>query len=279
MSMSVVSPDIECRCSACVRAGASLARFAHLVSVVTPVYNDADYLHRAVLSVARQTVPVYEHIVINDGSTDETVAAIETLQHAYSHIIVITQRRSGAAAARNAGIMRARGRYIAFLDADDVWLERKVERQVRFMEEEGCLFSYGDYDEVQHHNGRLLKRYRLPPRVGHRQLLRGCPIGCLTAAYNQQILGKRYMPVVRSGHDWGLWLDLTRDGLRAHRYPGLEAAYSNGRPSLSTRKLQKVVNIYRIYRDGEDLSRTRSVLRALQHAVVAILKKLRLLYS
>ncbi|MFW6288498.1 MAG: glycosyltransferase family 2 protein [Spirochaetota bacterium] len=256
-----------------------LAPFAHLVSVVTPVYNEAAYLDRCVASVASQSVPVFEHIIVDDGSTDETSDTLELLAARYLHIVVVTQARRGAAAARNVGIERARGRYIAFLDADDVWHPRKVEHQIRFMEERGYSFTYGDYVEVEHRTGRRLKGYHLPDSVGHRQLLRGCPIGCLTVAYNQETIGKRYMPLVRSGHDWGLWLELTREGMRAHKYPGVEASYSNGRASLSTRKLRKVLYVYRIYRDNEGLSRAAAILRALGHSVAALMKKARLLYS
>lgn len=252
---------------------------AGLVSVVTPVHNEPAYLVRAVQSVAAQTVPVLEHVVIDDGSTDTTRDVLDRLAAENPSIVVIHQSRAGAAVARNAGIARSRGRYIAFLDADDVWHEQKVARQIEFMETHHCFFSYGDYLEVEHHTSCRLTRYRLPDAVGHEQLLRGCPIGCLTVAYNQEALGKRYMPIVPSGHDWGLWLDLTRDGLKARKYPGLEASYSNGRPSLSSRKFRKVVNIYRLYRTREGLSRFRAMARAVEHSLVALFKKARLIYS
>lgn len=249
-----------------------------LMSVVTPTHNHARYLRRVVESVAEQTVAVREHIIIDDGSTDNTLEVLSQLQRRFSHLVAFSQERAGAAAARNRGIEAARGRYIAFLDVDDVWRPQKVEQQVRFMEEHGVLFSFGDYVEVGHHHRRPLKRYHLPESVGHEQLLRGCPVGCLTAAYNQQALGKRYMPQVPSGHDWALWLDLTRDGIRARKYPGLEASYSNGAPSLSSRKFRKVRNVYRIYRNDENLTRARAVIRTLEHSLVAAAKKARLIY-
>lgn len=251
---------------------------AGLVSVITPSHNEVRFLRRVVESVAAQTVPVFEHIIIDDGSEDHTWQQLHRLQAEYSHLVVLRQARRGAAAARNAGIAIARGRYIAFLDADDVWHEHKVERQVAFMEEHQCAFSYGDYVEVDYLRRHPLRRYRLPATVGHEQLLRGCPIGCLTVAYNQEVLGKRYMPEVASGHDWGLWLNITRDGVRAHKYPGVEASYSNGRPSLSSRKLRKIFNIYQIYRSNERLGRARSLFRVAAHALAALFKKMGLIY-
>ncbi|TVR05616.1 MAG: glycosyltransferase family 2 protein [Spirochaetaceae bacterium] len=250
-----------------------------LVSVVTAVHNGERFLSRVVESVAAQTVAVLEHIVIDDGSRDNTPTILRRLQERHPHLVVISQAPSGAAAARNRGIAAARGRYIAFLDADDLWLPPKLEHQLRAMEEHGYLFTYGDYNEVDHHSLQVRKRVRVPESVGHPQLLRGCPVGCLTAAYNQEALGKHYMPVVRSGHDWGLWLELTRDGLRAHKYPGVWAHYANGHSSLSSRKIRKAVNIYRLYRNSEGLSRPHALLRTAEHVAMALAKRARLIYT
>ena len=107
----------------------------------------------------------------------------------------------------------ARGRYIAFLDSDDAWLECKLEKQVAFMEEQGASFTYGDYAIVDGGNGAALGRYVAPPRLQYDQLLTRCPIGCSTAAYNQEAVGKRYMPAIRRGQDWALWLALLRSGV------------------------------------------------------------------
>ena len=250
-----------------------------LVSVVTAVHNEQRYVERVVESVARQTVGVLEHILVDDGSTDATPRLLQRLRKRHQHLVVISQAKAGAAAARNRGIAAARGRYIAFLDADDTWSPHKIEEQVRYMESHQHTFTFGDYVEVDHHSLAKQKRYNMPDSVGHAQLLRGCPIGCLTVAYNQQKLGKRYMPLVRSGHDWGLWLDMTRGGLRAHKYPGLHASYSNGHASLSSKKIRKAVNIYRIYRHGERLSRFGAMMRTAEHTVISFAKRARLIYA
>lgn len=257
----------------------SLHPLDNLVSVVTPAFNEARFLPRVIASVAQQTTRVLEHIIVNDGSTDESAALLEEMQELYPHLVVISQARSGAAAARNQGISAARARYIAFLDADDAWYPRKVESQIRFMENTGSLFSYGDYVELHYAERTRSHAYNLPLVVDHERLLAGCPIGCLTVAYNQYALGKRYMPVVHSGHDWGLWLSITRQGIDAHKYPGVHAAYSNGRPSLSSRKFRKFLNIYDIYRLQEGLPRGKAMLHTLQHSLLALAKKSRLLWA
>jgi teichuronic acid biosynthesis glycosyltransferase TuaG len=189
-----------------------------------------------------------EHIVVDDGSTDGTVTLLLKLAEQFPHLKVISRRNQGAGPARNTAIEVAQGRYIAFLDSDDVWLENKLERQTRFMEESGATFTYGDYAVVDGASGETLGRYNTLRRLSYKQLLTKCPIACSTAAYNQEALGKRYMPAIRRGQDWALWLALTRNGVDAVKYPGCEVIYNKRRGSLSKKKLGKAIDMYR--KDG-----------------------------
>jgi teichuronic acid biosynthesis glycosyltransferase TuaG len=241
------------------------------VSVVTPAYNASAVLERVVNSVARQTLPPFEHIVIDDGSSDDTPEVLSQLVLRFPRLRVLSQPRRGAAMARNCGIELARGRYVTFLDADDEWRPEKLARQIEFMESTGTLFSYGNYQRSRYDTLEVLGEVRVPENLVYADLLRGCPIGCLTVAYNQEALGKRYMPVVGRGHDWGLWLALTRDGVVGRRYPGTEAVYHVRRGSLSRDKLRKVRDVYRIYREQEGIGRVRSALFLVQHSVRSLI--------
>lgn len=228
------------------------------VSVITATHNSAKVIESNIRSVGAQSLKPVEHIIVDDGSTDRTVGIVRALKREFPHLRLIRQANGGAAAARNAGIAMATGRYVAFLDSDDYWSEHKLEAQIGFMAAQGVPFSYGDYDSVNAGTGALLMRHEAPERVTYFDLLRGCPIGCLTAAFDQVKLGKRYMPNVRRGQDWGFWLALTRDGAVARRYPGLHAFYRRSKDSLSSGKLEKVADIYRIYRQQERIGAARS---------------------
>jgi len=140
------------------------------------------------------------------------------------------------------------------------------------MQREGVAFSYGDYERRDRASGAPLGTFKAPERVSYRDLLHGCPIGCLTSAYDQEALGKVYMPDVRRGQDWGLWLALTRLGGPARKYPGLHAIYHTGGESLSANKLAKMRDVYRIYRDQEGLDPLRSGW-FLMHHVISSLRK------
>ena len=237
------------------------------MTVVTPAYNAAAEIERVVRSVAAQTQAVLEHIVVDDGSTDQTSSKLKQLQSEFDHLVVANQDHQGAAAARNHGIRLARGRYIAFLDSDDEWLPGKLARQIEFMQANNALFSYGDYLRCDYKTRVTVGAVLTPETLSHADFLRGCPIGCLTVAYDQSALGKCYMPDVPRGHDWGLWLALTRRGVIGHRYPGVEALYSVQPGSLSSRKFAKALDIYKIYRQEEGLGRMKSLRYLLTHAV------------
>ena len=217
------------------------------VSVVTASHNSAASIERCVRSVQAQSVEPLQHIVIDDGSNDQTIELLQELEREIRFLMVIRQANKGAGPARNAGIEAAKGTYIAFLDSDDVWLEKKLENQISFMREQGQVFTYGDYAIVNGETGATIGHVVTPATVGYDRLLTRCPIGCSTVAYNQDDLGKRYMPAIRRGQDWALWLSLTRRGVVATRYPGSSVVYYRRKGSLSRKKLTKAIDMYRIY--------------------------------
>ena len=243
------------------------------VSVITAAFNSGRVIERNIRSVASQSLKPREHIIIDDGSADDTFATVRALEREFPHLRIIRQENGGAAMARNAGIAAASGRYLAFLDSDDYWTEGKLEAQIGFMAEHGVAFSYGDYHAVDAASGRVLGRHEAPERIGYADLLRGCPIGCLTVAFDQERLGKHYMPDVRRGQDWGCWLAITRGGAVGRRYPGCHAYYRRSADSLSSAKLGKLADVYRIYRVEEGLPALRSLRYLLPHVLGAVTKR------
>ena len=242
------------------------------VSVITAAYNSASVIERNIRSVGAQSLQPKEHIIIDDGSVDDTASIAEALRHQFPHLRIIRQANGGAAKARNAGIAAATGRFVAFLDSDDVWSEHKLETQIAFMAANDVLFSYGDYHAVDA-TGTVLGRHEAPQQLTYSNLLRGCPIGCLTVAFDQVALGKRFMPEVQRGQDWGLWLALTRDGTVAQRYPGCHAYYHRADDSLSSAKFSKAADIYRIYREQERLGPVRALYYLVPHVIGALTKR------
>ncbi|ENJ1749383.1 glycosyltransferase family 2 protein [Vibrio parahaemolyticus] len=244
-----------------------------LVSVVTPAYNCKNVILRCIKCVAEQTDGVLEHIIVDDGSVDGTSELLDELSLSYPHLKVMKQTNQGAGAARNLAIQNARGKYIAFLDADDFWFNRKLEYQISFMEKFGVDFSYGDY-EREFNNDSINTTFIAPKELSYGKLLLSCPIGCLTAAYNQESLGKVYMSTVRQGQDWSLWLKITKSGVIAKKYDGVLAVYNIQEGSLSSNKKRKLINMYNIYRE-QPFGKVTSLLLLSIHSLNVLLNKKR----
>lgn len=218
-----------------------------LVSVIMPVFNKEQYVSEAIDSVLGQSHGDLELLVIDDASSDDSLERILGFRDPRLKCIQ-RKENGGAGIARNEGIRKARGRYIAFIDADDVWLEEKLARQLRFMQDEKAVFSYTDY-YLMDEQGRLTSRVFSPSRVDLGTMKKNNYIGCLTAMYDARALGKAFMPDRRKRQDWALWLDLLR---RTDHALGLQtplAAYRITKSSLSRDKLSLVRENYLFFKE------------------------------
>ena len=244
-----------------------------LVSVVTPVWNAAATLPAAVASVRAQSLADWELILVDDASTDGSRELARGLAAGDPRIRLIERATNGgAAAARNDAIRAARGRLVAFLDADDRWYPEKLARQAEFMAEHGHALVFSAYRRVDA-AGRPLGVVRPPPRVSREQLLRGNVIGCLTAVYDSAVFGRAEMPEIRRRQDYGLWLRLLRQVAYAHALPEVLADYRVRPASLSGGKLAAARATWTLYREVEGLGRARSGLYLAHNLVRAALKR------
>jgi glycosyltransferase involved in cell wall biosynthesis len=228
------------------------------VSVVTPVWNAAATLAATVASVAAQTMPDWEMLLVDDGSTDGSRAQAAALAAADPRLRLIAwDDNRGTAAARNAGIRAARGRFIAFLDADDLWQPEKLEVQLGHMARTGAPFVFSAYRRMDA-AGRPLGRVGVPARLTYPELLKGNVVGCLTAVYDTARFGKVEMPPLRRRQDYGLWLALLRGGAVAHGLPEVLASYRVRPGSLSADRGAAVGATWTLYRELAGLSRARA---------------------
>ena len=225
-----------------------------LVSVVTPSYNAEKYISSTIDSVIAQTFCDWEMLIVDDCSQDSTSFLIERYAEKDSRIKLISfDVNSGAAVARNAAIHAARGRYIAFLDSDDRWLPQKLEKQLAFMEKNGIAFSYTAYEKLDY-SGSVAGSVNVPLKVSYKDLLKVCSIGCLTAMYDTEKIGKIYMPLIRKRQDVGLWLRILKDTPCAYGLNEVLAQYQLRPDSISANKLNAAGYTWRLYRDVEKLS-------------------------
>ena len=226
-----------------------------LVSVIMPVYNAEKYLHDAVASVLAQTYPHWELWLIDDASADHSREIINTLSRGDQRIRSIhLEHNSGSAVARNKGIEAANGKYIAFLDADDRWLPEKLSRQVEFMQQNNYVFTCTDYAVMDAQGALSNKIIKAPSKANYRQLLKNNSIGCLTAIYDAEQLGKCYMPDIRKRQDYGTWLNILRTGAVVHGLNETLAVYRYGMDSLSNKKTGVLKYNWQLLRRHQQLS-------------------------
>jgi hypothetical protein len=248
-------------------------RGAPLVSVVTPVWNAAATLAETVASVRAQSLGDWELLLVDDASTDGSLGLARTLAAEDPRIRVLARERNGGAgAARNDAIRAARGRLVAFLDADDRWYPEKLARQTAFMAAFGHAFVFAGYRRVAA-DGAPLGVVRPPSRVSRDELLRGNVIGCLTAVYDTGVLGRVEMPDIRRRQDYGLWLRLLRQVAYAHALPETLADYRVSPASLSGGKLGAARATWALYREVEGLGRARAGFYLAHNLARAALKR------
>lgn len=233
---------------------------ADLVSIITPSYNSARFIGATLDSVVAQSWPDWEMIVVDDGSTDDTVAMVQARAEAEPRLKLLRMARNGGpAASRNLGIEHARGRYIAFLDSDDLWAPDKLARQIPFMADRGAPLSYTAYRKIDEDGTPCGGPIAVPLSIDYRALLNSSMIGCLTAVYDTRILGKVAMPLIAKRQDYGLWLQILRAGHVAHGLPEPLACLRKRQGSVSSNKLSATWYTWKVYRDLERLPLPRAL--------------------
>lgn len=222
---------------------------APLVSVIMPAYNAADYIGAAIRSVMAQTLTDWELLVLDDGSQDDTCAIVETLAAEDGRIRLIpAEENAGVAAVRNRGIDMSRGKFIALLDSDDVWLPEKLETQLARMARCGadlCCCSYAIIDAA---GERAKADYCVPERIDLELLLRENVIGCSTVVLRRESLGETRFRTDFFHEDYVLWLRLLQDGCRAVGCRQVLAQWRYIPSSRSFNKVKSARNRWRIYR-------------------------------
>lgn len=233
-----------------------------LVSVIMPTYNCAQYICDSIDSVIAQTLHDWELIIVDDCSTDNTEELIRPYLAKYANIHYYTLRKnSGPAVARNMALKYSTGKYIAFLDSDDLWAPQKLEKQIYYMQNIGSVFSCTGY-ELMDGSGELLHRTCIPPQKTDYQkmLWLANPIGNLTVMYNQEILGKIEVPLINKRNDFALWLKMLKITPFCDGMPDVLATYRSGRSdSVSSNKLKQAKYHWHLYYHLEKLGFLQSI--------------------
>lgn len=218
------------------------------VSVITPFYNSEKFLNETILSVINQTYTNWELLLIDDASTDQSPAIAKSFTDSDTRIKLFSHSENfGAGIARNTGIENASGKYIAFLDADDSWLPRKLEKQLAFMQKNNLNLCYSSYllmDEAGNKTGKMIEAL---PKLTYQKLLKANYIGNLTGIYNAENLGKIYAAKIRKRQDWALWLKILKTEKETLSIQEPLAVYRVRKNSISQNKWRLLYYNFLVY--------------------------------
>ena len=220
-----------------------------LVSVIIPTFNSAQFIAEAIQSVQKQTYANWEIIVIDDCSTDRTVAIISEFR-ANDNRIQLYQLsvNCGTGTARNLGLDKARGKYIAFLDSDDLWKSHKLEKQLEWMHAHQLPFTFSFYDCIDEVGNSMNREVQAPRTLTYNQLFFCNYVGNLTGIYEVDFFGKIPISSIRKRQDWMLWLTILKKIKTAKPVPESLASYRIRANSISTAKVNLLQYNYAVYR-------------------------------
>ncbi|HIF9310836.1 TPA: glycosyltransferase family 2 protein [Photobacterium damselae] len=247
-----------------------------LVSIIMPSFNSEKTVGKSIVSVLNQTYHNWELLITDDCSNDKTAKIINRYLEKDSRIkIYINDSNSGAALSRNQSINNAQGNYITFLDSDDLWYPEKLEKQIKFMQDNKLAFSYTSYDLINESGDKLNKVVKSVSSINFNGYMKNTIIGCLTVMIDRSKVKPFLMPNLRSSHDMALWGDIMRNNdIKAYGMPDVLSSYRLVSTSNTANKKKAAKEVWKVYRDYFKFNIIISSWFFVHYAINAILKRI-----
>ena len=247
-----------------------------LVSIIMPSYNCGQYVENTIRSVQAQTYHNWEIIFVDDCSTDDTITIVRRLREGDARIHLFQNRvNSGAAVSRNRALSEATGRWIAFLDSDDLWEPTKLEKQIWFMEKNEYKFSYTCYKEIDTESNETGICISGPKHITKTGMFAFCWPGCLTVMYDASAIGLIQIEDIKKNNDYAMWLKVCKKA-DCYLIPEVLAKYRRGRSgSISTHSYSTLIKWhYKLWREAEKRGTLVSAFWTLINLICGVYKKL-----
>lgn len=247
-----------------------------LVSIIVPVYNSENTIDQTINCVINQTYKNWEMLLIDDCSIDSSAKIIDKYVKKDKRIKYFKlDKNSGAAIARNKALDIANGRFIAYLDSDDLWDKEKLEKQVTFMIDNSYAFTCSDYIKIDE-EGNYLKKVKLPKCVNYNLYLRNTIIQTVGVIVDSELVDKKllYMPNIRRRQDAATWCQILKNGHNCYEMPEFLSYYRVIKNSLSSNKFKAVKGTWYLYRKIEKLSFFKACFCFVGYALNAIKKRI-----
>ena len=244
-----------------------------LVSIIMPSYNTAQYIAETIQSVINQTYQNWELIIVDDCSTDDTDIVVGRIKDPRIRYIK-NEKNSGAAVSRNRALRAANGRWVAFLDSDDLWKPEKLERQIRFMLKKKCYFSYTNYEEIDSDGNRMNVIVTGPKVITKTGMFNYCWPGCLTVMYDRKKIGLIQIEDIKKNNDYAMWLKICRKA-DCYLLDANLAQYRRGRTgSVSSHGIKIMIGWhYKLFREAEKENVIVSLINTVRNMMFGFYKK------
>lgn len=246
-----------------------------LVSIIMPSYNTTKFISETIESVLAQTYPNLELLIVDDCSTDNTDDVVrQYLSDERIHYIK-NDANSGAALSRNRALREAKGKWIAFLDSDDLWLPEKLEKQISFMEKNNYCFSYTNYIEIDEESKPNGKSVTGPKRISKHGMFNYCWMGCLTVMYDADTVGLIQIADIKKNNDYAMWLKVCKKA-DCYLLDEVLAKYRKRGGSISNHGYVKLIKWhYKMYREAENKNSLFSFVLTVRNLFLGVIKKIR----
>lgn len=248
---------------------------SELVSIIMPSYNTGRFIRETVESVMAQTYTNWELIIVDDCSTDNTDEAVSQYLLDARIRYIKNESNSGAAVSRNRALREAKGKWIAFLDSDDLWEPDKLQKQISFMRDNGYHFSYTNYIEIDEESKANGKSVTGPKRISKHGMYNYCWMGCLTVMYDADTVGLIQIADIKKNNDYAMWLKVCK---KADCYLLDEslAKYRKRSGSISNHGYLKLIKWhYRLFRIAENKNPISAFILTVRNLFFGVIKKIK----
>ncbi len=245
-----------------------------LVSIIMPSYNTAEYIGESIKSVLSQTHTEWELIIVDDCSTDNTDEVVNPFLEDKRIRYLKNEKNSGAAVSRNYALREAKGRWIAFLDSDDLWHPQKLEKQLLFMKENDYKFTFTDY-KIKLNDVWLPFVYTAPNVINERRMKNYCYFSTITVMYDREYVGLVQIEPIRKNNDYAMWLKIIKKS-RAYRLPKCLSYYIKHEGSISSgSKLKLIKHHYILWNTAEHKNPVVSIILTFRNLFFGTIKKIK----
>ncbi|BEP30363.1 glycosyltransferase family 2 protein [Helicovermis profundi] len=251
---------------------------SELVSIITPSYNTVEFIKSTIDSVRSQSYTNWEMLVIDDCSTDDSATVIKDIIRNFNDErikLFVNSKNSGAAVSRNKALALAKGKWIAFLDSDDLWKSDKLEKQITFMKNNGYHFSYTNYSEIDENSKSLGKLVSGPKKITKVGMYNYCWPGCLTVMYNADTIGIIQINDIKKNNDYAIWLKVIKKS-NCYLLDENLAKYRKRKGSISNHSYYNLIKYhYLLFRKNENMNKFKSLIFTIRNLLFGILKKIK----